>query len=525
MHRIVGLIIVVLLSLCPLVSSEENNDTVNQDNTIESSGPDFFFDCREEASRPAYIPTNRLDFTNQVRQDLPSGDIVRHLGCIIENPNDFNITVELTVSPDVDIWSPDEYCLVSYSYRYDYQNREWGYFPDTYCNYGQWVISSQMGIQSYSIELSKNENLYPHFSIYADSLLYPMQPGWNEINLTTRITKTQWAGDNETLCVNCSTINYTSTQFFNEWWNVIPNTDSGLGWCGYYWSNIGLFSGEQGVTYSEICQDEEMLDATNRLYSGDFIFPECDYQQKYTDFGYHRSGQYITNCETRINTYWETLLNSNKLDRAKLLEDGEDWDDWYWNGNDQFQDYRDETENSDDEIDYWDSRECPEQFPIAYTFDVMGNSNLTRNGEIQLISHEYNLLNGHSTIHNLSNHTFEISSNNGYDFVSIIPLTLSEEDNYLVVLESRVIIENESYEETIFGSCLTELGVKSLNEIFEEAELTMGLTGGPLQRFSNSISYNMGVDSFVVVGFFSMCIPPILYFVLTRLVRRVNEEF
>ena len=198
------------------------------------------------------------------------------------------------------------------------------------------------------------------------------------------------------------------------------------------------------MTYSEICQDEEMLDATNRLYSGDFIVPECDYQQKYTDFGYHRSGQSITNCETRINTYWETLLNSNKLDRAKLLEDGEDWDDWYWNGNDQFQDYRDETENSDDEIDYWDSRECPEQFPIAYTFDVMGNSNLTRNGEIQLISREYNLLNGHSTIHNLSNHTFEISSNNGYDFVSIIPLTLSEEDNYLVVLESRVIIENES---------------------------------------------------------------------------------
>ena len=75
------------------------------------------------------------------------------------------------------------------------------------------------------------------------------------------------------------------------------------------------------------------------------------------------------------------------------------------------------------------------------------------------------------------------------------------------------------------GSCLTESGAESLNQIFEEAELTLGLTGGPLQRLSNSISYNLGVDSFVVVGFFSMCIPPILYLVLTRVVKRINEEF
>ena len=149
---------------------------------------------------------------------------------------------------------------------------------------------------------------------------------------------------------------------------------------------------------------------------------------------------------------------------------------------------------------------------------------MTKHGEIQLISHHHNF-DGHSTSYNIHNHTFEISSKNATNFVSKIPLPQSEEGNFLVILESMVIIENESYERMILGSCLTESGAESLNQIFEEAELTLGLTGGPLQRLSNSISYNLGVDSFVVVGFFSMCIPPILYLVLTRVVKRINEEF
>ena len=139
--------------------------------------------------------------------------------------------------------------------------------------------------------------------------------------------------------------------------------------------------------------------------------------------------------------------------------------------------------------------------------------------EDQLISHHHNF-DGHSTSYNIHNHTFEISSKNSTNFVSKIPLAQSEEDSFLIVLESRIIIENESYERTI-----TRSGADSLNEIYEDSMLTMGITGGPLQRFSNSIAFTIGVDSFVVVGFFSMCIPPILYLVLTRLVKRVNEEF
>ena len=149
---------------------------------------------------------------------------------------------------------------------------------------------------------------------------------------------------------------------------------------------------------------------------------------------------------------------------------------------------------------------------------------MAKHGEIQLISHHHNF-DGHSTSYNIHNHTFEISSKNSTNFVSKIPLAQSEEGDFLVVLESRIIIENESYERTILGSCLTRSGSDSLNEIYEDSALTMGITGGPLQRFSNSIAFTIGVDSFVVVGFFSMCIPPILYLVLTRLVKRVNEEF
>ncbi len=77
----------------------------------------------------------------------------------------------------------------------------------------------------------------------------------------------------------------------------------------------------------------------------------------------------------------------------------------------------------------------------------------------------------------------------------------------------------------VLGSCLTRSTADSLNEIFEKSEITIGIAGGPLQQFSNSIAYTVGVDSFVVIGFFSMCIPPILYFVLTRIVKQRNDDF
>ena len=517
MYRTLGLILVVLLSLCPMVVSEENNDALNQDITIERVGPEFFCDCVEEASRPQAIPPGRIHHSYEVRPDLPSGDIVKHLGCTLQNPNNFNITIELRVSPNVNVWSPDEYCVETYTYRYDYENREWGYFPNTYCNYGQWIISSQLEMENNTIELSKNETLYPHLSIYADSYSNPIQPGWQEINLTTRITKTEWYGDDEAPCVNCSAINYTSIHFFHEWSNIEINSRLA---CANNW---GYLSPNIIVEIAELC-DEDMSEAFNQLYSLSFVDVYCNSQMMYTNFNYDINGQRNTNCEFDVNPYWGILYNSTKLERARLLN-GEEIDyDWNWYINNNFQDYLDESWHSDDEIDYWGVNECPEQFPVGYTFDVFGNSNMTKNGEIQLISHHYNF-DGHSTTYSIHNHTFEISSKNATNFVSKIPLPQSEEGNFLVILESMVIIENESYERMILGSCLTESGAESLNQIFEEAELTLGLTGGPLQRLSNSISYNLGVDSFVVVGFFSMCIPPILYLVLTRVVKRINEEF
>ena len=210
--------------------------------------------------------------------------------------------------------------------------------------------------------------------------------------------------------------------------------------------------------------------------------------------------------------------------------DGYDGDDYYydggyyswWDGIHHYEEYIDRDTN--EEIDYWGSRQCPEQIPITVSFDVMGNTNFTKNGKIQLISHQYSLNDG-LTIHNISNQTFEISSNNTPNLAYNIPLSQSNEENLLIIIEGKVILENESYDEIILGGCLTRFGADSLNEIYEEAALTMGISGGPLQRISNSIAYSIGVDSFVVVGFFSMCIPPILYLVLTRMVKRINEEF
>ena len=530
MYRIWGLILIVLLSLCPMVASEENNDSEsnNQDTTIERVGPEFFFDCREEASRPQVIPPGRMHHSYEVRPDLPSGDIVKHLGCILQNPNDFNITIELTVSSDVDIWSPDEYCVESYSYRYDYQDGIWDYYPNTFCNYGQWIISSQLGMQNNTIELSKNETLYPHLSIYADSYLNSTQPGWQEINLTTRITKTQWSGDDETLCINCTAINYTSTQFFNEWWNI--DIYANLGNCN--WHNRGYYTPDMQVVYytpdmqvviEDFCNDVEMANAVTLLIEDDFIEVRCFQEQKYVYIQWNTNAQTTRECDFQIDTYWQQLFNSSKLNQAKMLDNQYGDDDYYfWYGLHHYEEYIGMDTN--EQIDYWGSRQCPEQIPITISMDIMGNINFTKNGEIELISHQYSLDDG-LTIQNISNQTFEISSYETPNLAYAFPLSQSDEENLLVIIEGRVILENESYDKIIIGSCLTGYGADSLNEIFEDSALTMGITGGPLQRFSNSIAYTIGVDSFVVVGFFSMCIPPILYLVLTRLVKRVNEEF
>ncbi|MEC7461852.1 MAG: hypothetical protein VX439_00255, partial [Candidatus Thermoplasmatota archaeon] len=290
-------------------------------------------------------------------------------------------------------------------------------------------------------------------------------------------------------------------------------------------NNWGYLSANQIVEIVELC-DQDMFDAFNQLYLAEFIDVNCNSQMMYTNFNYNMYGQRNTNCEFTVDSFWGMLYNSTKLEQAELLADHEDEYGYYGYGHYHFQDYLDERrEYPDNEINYWGVKECPEQFPVAYTFDMVGNSNMTKHGEIQLISHHHNF-DGHSTSYNIHKHTYEISTKNSTNFVSKIPLAQSEEEgDFLVVLESRIIIENESYERTILGSCLTKSGADSLDEIYEDSALTMGITGGPLQRFSNSIAFTIGVDSFVVVGFFSMCIPPILYLVLTRLVKRVNEEF
>tara|TARA_Y100000766_G_scaffold29560_1_gene20531 strand:+ start:743 stop:2314 length:1572 start_codon:yes stop_codon:yes gene_type:complete len=523
MHRILCLSILILFSLCPIVASEENTD-ISDENTNTRIGPEFSFDCNGDDARPEHPINQYIPYGE--RPDLPSGDTHKHLECQLYNPNDFNITVSLSVPLGIDIWSPDQYCVDYYSYGWDSDTGMWGIISEPICNNGKWLIQNGNSLdENYSYELVKNETIYSNLTIFADSLYHPMQPGFQEINLTTRITKTQWLGDNETLCQDCTTINYTSTQFFNEWWNIDVYTD--LTNC--YLLNRGYYSGDMLVIFDDFCDDVGMANAVEVLTQRDFIDVRCFQQQKYVYTEWNPNAQTTNECDFEVDSRWQQLFNSSKLDQTKML-DSYDGDDYYydggyyswWDGVHHYEEYIDRDTN--EEIDYWGSRQCPEQIPITVSFDVMGNTNFTKNGKIQLISHQYSLNDG-LTIHNISNQTFEISSNNTPNLAYNIPLSQSDEENLLIIIEGKVILENESYDEIILGACLTRFGADSLNEIYEEAALTMGISGGPLQRISNSIAYSIGVDSFVVVGFFSMCIPPILYLVLTRMVKRINEEF
>ena len=523
---VVGLLL--FLMMCPIVSSEENNDaqSENDDNTTDWIGPEFIFTCEDETSSQAQQwNSGRYYDLNEVRPDLPSGEIVKPMECYLYNPNDFNITVELSVPSGIDIWSPDEFCDEWERYGYDMQTGMYGY-TETYCYNGQWIIeSSNYWNQNQSFVLTKNESLYPNFTIYADSLVDPMQPGWQEINLTTRIIKTQWPGDTETLCLNCSTINYTSTQFFNQWWNIDAYIN--LGRCA------GNYNSEYPVSFvsiyriGSVCDDVEMSNKVEQIRNDYFMEVYCTSERKYTDIDWRSGSQYIKNCEFEIDTNWQKLFNSNKLEQAKMLDfydDEFDYWDFEWSGPYQYENYVDEKRFTDEDFDYWGNNVCPEEIPVMVSLIMDGNSNFTKNGEIQLISHMYNLDNG-STIQEISNQTFEISSYNTTYLSNEFSLSPSEEGNLLIVLESRFILENESYVSNVLGSCLTRSSADSLNEIFEKSEITRGSAGGPLQQFSNSIAYAVGVDSFVVIGFFSMCIPPILYFVLTRIVKQRNDDF
>ena len=129
MHRILCLSILILFSLCPIVASEENTD-ISDENTNTRIGPEFSFDCNGDDARPEH-PINQYILYGE-RLDLPSGDTHKHLECQLYNPNDFNITVSLSVPLGIDIWSPDQYCVDYYSYGWDSDTGMWGIISEEY---------------------------------------------------------------------------------------------------------------------------------------------------------------------------------------------------------------------------------------------------------------------------------------------------------------------------------------------------------------------------------------------------------
>ncbi|MEC7988977.1 MAG: hypothetical protein VX151_03455, partial [Candidatus Thermoplasmatota archaeon] len=102
---------------------------------------------------------------------------------------------------------------------------------------------------------------------------------------------------------------------------------------------------------------------------------------------------------------------------------------------------------------------------------------------------------------------------------SLFLLDLSNlNDGELLWLDWVVFESGQKVGSGILGECLTTGGVDYLDDLFLQAEVTMGEAGMPFQRLFNTIAFSMGIPVYVVVAAVACMI-----FGVARLIDRIKR--
>ena len=468
--------------------SEESEENAYQ-------GPEFEFTCIGEEPRNSgvFIPPGdfssigqnsqliRQEPTNH-RADMPSGDMEKAAYCWIWNPNDYNITVEISAPSVLSVYDLDHVDCQVYSNEY--------LFWPSYCTYGRWLIVDG---GHFEFELEPFEMVRQNWSISLGARVASMPPGIHSIDISAKVTE---YGDGDLECPDsCSTIIQPSKHELGSWWKI--------DWEGGY-SQDGLHCGyHYSVAYSPSSQIADCnleLGGLDQYVHLSDLWEFCSTEQKYgppeyrmgTEWG---SGQWVTTCEPSIDSSWRHLFSSSELDRALMFHAG-------------FDDREMGADISDMGAGHWDNAECPgNSIDYMLTPNYQGNVPPPDIWQADIVVHGYSFSEdswgesvGPSKLLNLSEllESNETGTVVGIDLEQI--LTGAEHD--YIFIEWVLSKGGTEFTSGIIGECLTRSGITAIEEIIDNAKFTMGQSGNTIERMTNTVKFSAAVNGIVPILLF-----------------------
>ena len=461
-------------------------------------GPEFEFICigEEPSNSGVFIPPGdsssigqnsqliRQEPTNH-RADMPSGDLEKSAYCWIWNPNEYNITVEVSAPSVLSIYDLD------YVNCQEYSNEYW--FWPSFCTYGRWLIVDG---GHFEFELEPFEIVEQNWSISLGAGVASMPPGINSIDISAKVTE---YGDGDLECSDsCSEIIQSSKHELGSWWKI--------DWDGGY-SQDGLHCGyHYSVAYSPSSQiaecDLEVGGLDQYIHLSD-LWEFCSTKQKYgppeyqmgTEWG---SGQWVTTCEPSIDSSWRHLFLSSELDRALMFHAG-------------FDDRDMGADISEIKPGHWDNAECPgNSIDYIFTPNYQGNVPPPDIWHADIVVHGYRF-SGDSWEESVSssqllNLSYLLESNETGTVIGInLEQILTGVEYDYVFIEWILREGGTEFTSGIIGECLTKSGITEIEGIIENAKFTMGQSGNIFERLTNTVKFSAAVNGIV----------PILLFIVT----------
>ena len=499
------------LCLCSLLLTH-NATATNGEGTEESGesgenahyGPEFEFRCvGEDTSGTGFVPPTSSgpsgvnsqvvrQETKNHRPDMPSGDMEKEAYCWIENLNDYNITVELSAPPVLSILDTDYINCDTYGYR------PWMWSDP--CTYGRWLIVDG---GHFEFELGPFEIVEQNWSIRLGEGVASLPPGINSIDISAKVTE---FGDGDLLeCPDsCTTIIQSSNHELGSWWRA--NWDGGFlqdgVYCGYDYYYY---------QYSWIADCDLELGGLDQYVFVSNLWAFCSTGPKYGNLGYNMGPgweeQLVTTCEPSIDPSWQQLFSSSKLDQALMFHAG--FDDRHMGAN-----------IGEIKPGHWDNTECPDNsigFLVAPEYQ--GNVPAPDIWQVDVAVHGYNFSDATwqenvsiSQFLNLSN---LLESNQTGTIIDInLDQLIADTEHHYLFIEWIVRVGDSEFTSGIIGNCLTESGIAMIEEVIENSEFTMGQSGNPIERISNTVKFSVAVNGIVPISLFLAVIAITILFVL-----------
>ena len=408
--------------------------------------------------------------SQEARPDMPWGDVVSRMECWLHNPHPYTITVAVLPTEDAEVFDPALQICTSI----------W----DWSCTTGHWDPA---------YTLSSSDNISVEWIVYAEARAWEAPAGEAIVEFGLKITN---YGTNRTACPECAVRFVNTTLQLGEWWRV--------DWNGYF-SRNNTPCPDNPYRYSNgwDCYPITGVSLGNS-WTGEFTPAPWIACTTYHPHGIIRvryssiPTQEVTVCEPSFNEDYADLFPEDPLTQARRLAGTANLEDdmWQW----QRSGYDEITELPED---YWSSQRCPDEpFEAVVLPSIVGNYVPDERWDVEIRAHHYAFDDGEWAVSTIMERSYNSSNSTTYGAnESVFLLDLSDmDDGELLWLDWVVFESGKKVGSGIFGECLTSGGVEYLDDLFLQAEVTMGEAGMPLQRLFNKIAFSIGVPLYVVVA-------------------------